>query len=222
MLTRSSKSLAKESERKTLIIMGISSLILFLAATHLTLPNDIFVTMWSEQLLNMYILVSHQQTRLRKLSTSWSCAAHQQCIWLDLGSCFLSGYIFGSSWVIYGCKEFSQQKVTPHLGSSPVPWKSIHDWRQNAYYQKLHRAFPLILSEAKTLVNSNFIILQCPDQKGHLTPIHSHNTISEQSSRDWGGSWCVQCCKPKTNASIRIGDHPPGALRNETHVSGDN
>jgi hypothetical protein len=39
MLTHSSKSLAKESERKTLIIMGISSLILFLAATHLILTK---------------------------------------------------------------------------------------------------------------------------------------------------------------------------------------
>jgi hypothetical protein len=76
--------------------VGISSLIIFLAATHLRLPNDIFVTLWSEQLFNMYIWVSHQQTRLRKLSTLWSCAAYQQCICLKLGSCFLSGYIFGS------------------------------------------------------------------------------------------------------------------------------
>jgi hypothetical protein len=166
----------------------------------------------------MYILVSHQQTRLRKLSTLWSCAAHQQCIWLDLGSCLLSGYIFGSSQVIYGCKEFREQKVTPHLGSSPVPWKSIHDWKQKTYYHKLQRAFQLILSEAKTLVNSNFIILQCPwpERSSHT------DTISEQSSRDWGGSWCKQCCKPKTNTSIRIRDQPLGALRNETHVSGDN
>jgi hypothetical protein len=164
--------------------MGISSLILFLAATHLTLPNGIFVTMWSEQLLNMYILVSHQQTRSRKLSTSWSCAAHQQSIWLELGSYLLSGYIFASSWVIFGCKEFSQQKVTPHLVSSPVPWKSIHDWRQ--YYQKLQRAFQLILSEAKKLVNSNFIILQCPspERSSHTNTISLHNLWTIGEDRD--------------------------------------
>jgi hypothetical protein len=137
---------------------------------------------------------------------------------LELGSYFLSGYIFGSSWVIYGCKEFSKQKVTPHLGSSPVPWKSIHDWRQKAYYQKLQTAFQLILSEAKKLVNTNFIILQWPwPERSSQT-----NTISEQSSRDWGGCSCEQCCKPKTNTSIWIRYQPLGALRNETHVSGDN
>jgi hypothetical protein len=69
----------------------------------------------------------------------------------------------------------STNKKSLHLGSSPVPWKSIHDWRQEAYYQKLQRAFQLILSEATKLVNSNFIILQCPWREGS-----SHtNTISQ-------------------------------------------
>jgi hypothetical protein len=162
--------------------------------------------MCSEHLFNMYISVSHQQTRSRKLSTLWLCAAHQQCICLELGSCFLSGYIFGSSRVIYGCKEFSQKKVTPHLGSSPVPWleaksilsenaKSIpidSKWSKEVSEFQLYN----IATSMKRKVTSHQHNLTTQSLNNHLGIGEDHDVSHVQTkcqhlNANWGSaSWC--------------------------------
>lgn len=153
-------------------MVDISSLILLVAGTNLTSPNGIFVTMWSEQLLNMYILVSHQQTRSRKWSTLWSCAAHQQCIWVDLGACFLPGYIFGSSQVIYGCKEFSQQKVTP-LGIISCSMKVNPWWEAKSILSETAKSIPIASKWNKEV--SEFQLYNIARSMTRKVISHQHN-----------------------------------------------
>jgi hypothetical protein len=52
---------------------------------------------------------------------------------------------------------------------------------------------------------------------------HQHNlTTQSLNTHVWIGEDRDVSCKPKANTSMPIGDQPLGALRNETHVSGDN